>query len=152
MKTLASHMATELDYRISIENAVSALCKADKTADVAFVLQIFGHVSAHDTESESLGDGCFADARFTDKNRVVLGAATQDLEDTTDFIVTPDHGIQLAAPCTLIQIDGVLLEVFKPLRLCLILSCHSCTNFSFATSESKSLPKGESGTFCQFGR
>ena len=43
MKTLASHMATELDYRISIENAVSALCKADKTADVAFVLQIFGH-------------------------------------------------------------------------------------------------------------
>ena len=43
MKTLASHMATEPDYRISIENAVSALYKADKTADVAFVLQIFGH-------------------------------------------------------------------------------------------------------------
>ena len=36
-------MATEQDYRISIENAVSALYKADKTADVAFVLQNFGH-------------------------------------------------------------------------------------------------------------
>ena len=36
-------MATEQDYRISIENAVSALCKADKTADVAFVLEVFGH-------------------------------------------------------------------------------------------------------------
>ena len=28
---------TDQDYRISIENAVSALCKADKAADVAHV-------------------------------------------------------------------------------------------------------------------
>ncbi len=36
-------MATDQDYRISIENAVLALYTADKTADVAFVLQNFGH-------------------------------------------------------------------------------------------------------------
>lgn len=36
-------MATEQDYLISIENAISVLCKADKAADVAFVLQNFGH-------------------------------------------------------------------------------------------------------------
>lgn len=36
-------MLTEQDYRISIENAISALCKADKTADVAHVLKVFGH-------------------------------------------------------------------------------------------------------------
>ncbi len=34
---------TDQDYRISIENAVSALCKADKAADVAHVLFVFGH-------------------------------------------------------------------------------------------------------------
>ena len=36
-------MLTELDYRISIENSISALCKADKAAEVAHVLMVFGH-------------------------------------------------------------------------------------------------------------
>lgn len=36
-------MVTELDYRISIENSISALCKADKAAEVAHVLMVFGH-------------------------------------------------------------------------------------------------------------
>ena len=34
---------TKQDYLISIESAVSALCKAGKIADVTFVLQVFGH-------------------------------------------------------------------------------------------------------------
>ena len=36
-------MLTDQDYRISIENAITALCKADKAADVAHVLKVFGH-------------------------------------------------------------------------------------------------------------
>ena len=36
-------MLTEQDYRISIENTISALCKADKATDVAHVLKVFGH-------------------------------------------------------------------------------------------------------------
>lgn len=36
-------MVTKQDYLISIENAVSTLCKAGKIADVTFVLQVFGH-------------------------------------------------------------------------------------------------------------
>ena len=36
-------MLTEQDYRISIENAITALCKADKAAEVAHVLKVFGH-------------------------------------------------------------------------------------------------------------
>ncbi len=36
-------MVTEQDYRISIENAILALCKANKTADVVHVLSVFGN-------------------------------------------------------------------------------------------------------------
>lgn len=34
---------TEQDYRISIENVITALCKANKAAEVAHVLKVFGH-------------------------------------------------------------------------------------------------------------
>lgn len=36
-------LMTKQDYLISIENAASALCKADRATDVTHILQVFGH-------------------------------------------------------------------------------------------------------------
>ena len=48
--------------------------------------------------------------RFTDKNRVVLGTPTQNLQDTPYLFVTADDGIQFAAAGCFVQIDGILFQ------------------------------------------
>lgn len=60
-----------------------------------FVLQVLGDVSTQDTVGKSLYDSCFTGTRFTDKNRVVLGTPTQNLQDTPYLFVTADDGISL---------------------------------------------------------
>ena len=45
---------------------------------------------------EPLHDCRLADAGLTNQDRIVLRAARQDLNDATQFLLAPDHGIQLA--------------------------------------------------------
>ena len=75
-----------------------------------FVLQVLGDVSTQDTVGKSLYDSCFTGTRFTDKNRVVLGTPTQNLQDTPYLFVTADDGIQFAAAGCFVQIDGILFQ------------------------------------------
>ena len=75
-----------------------------------FVLQVLGDVSTQDTVGKSLYDGRFTGTRFTDKNRVVLGTPTQNLQDTPYLFVTADDGIQFAAAGCFVQIDGILFQ------------------------------------------
>ena len=53
------------------------LCACNQRAHIeskyVFVLQSLGHVAAHDTLRKTFGNSRLADARFTDKHRVVLG-------------------------------------------------------------------------------
>ena len=60
------------------------------------VLQAFRHVAADDPLRQSFDDGRLADAGFADEDRVVLGAARQDLDDAAHFLVAADHRIELA--------------------------------------------------------
>ena len=59
---------------------------------------------------QSLDDGGLANTRLTDQYRIVLGAALQDLDGATDFVVATNHRIELALTRTLGQIHGVFLE------------------------------------------
>src|SRR5262249_25135055 len=57
---------------------------------------------------DSLDDRGLADARITDKDRVVLGPARQHLHRATNLFVAPDDRVQLAGSGQLGQIAGVL--------------------------------------------
>ena len=78
--------------------------------DQPLVLQRFGNVAVDDALREPLDDGGLAHARLADQHRVVLGAARQHLDRPADLLVTPDHGVELAAARGLGEVAAVLLE------------------------------------------
>ena len=58
--------------------------------------RVFGHVAAHDTLRQALGNGGFADAGFTDQHGVVLASCGDRMRMTSRISsVTADDGIQL---------------------------------------------------------
>ena len=59
---------------------------------------------------QALGNGGLADARLADEHRVVLGPARQHLDGAADFLVAPDHGIELARPRLCREVAGIFLQ------------------------------------------
>ena len=59
------------------------------------VLQVFRYVASHDTPCQTFGDSSFTNARFAYQHRIVFLAARQDLDHTTDLLITADNRIQL---------------------------------------------------------
>ena len=82
----------------------------DVEGDELLVLERLGDVARDDALGESLDDGGLADAGLADQHRVVLGAAGEHLADTADLAVAADHGVELALPCTVGEVDPELLE------------------------------------------
>ena len=78
--------------------------------DDALVFQAFGHVGVDDPQGQSLGDGRLAHARLADQHGVVLRPPGEHLDDAADFLVAADHGIELALPRPLDQVDAVSLQ------------------------------------------
>ena len=78
--------------------------------DQALVLQLVGHVAAHDALGEAFHDGGLADARLADQHGVVLGAAAEHLHHAADLIVAADHRVELALPRGFRQVVGIALE------------------------------------------
>ena len=64
--------------------------------DHAFARQDLGHIVGSDLLRQSFHYGGLPHAGFTDQDRVVLGAAGEDLDDTHDLIIAPDDRVQLA--------------------------------------------------------
>ena len=75
-----------------------------------FHLQVFGYIAAHDTLCQALNDGGFACARLADEDRVVLGASAQDLQHSTDFVITTDDRVEFALTGTFVKVDGILAQ------------------------------------------
>ena len=78
----------------------------------AFALERLGDFAVDDALRKPFDDCSLADARLTDQHRVVLGSPLQDLNRATNFVVAPDHGIELAVPRALGEIDSVFFERF----------------------------------------
>jgi len=68
--------------------------RADIQLQDTFAEQRGRHVGVDDALSQSLDDGCFANAGFTDQNRIIFIAAGKNLNDPLDFHLTPDDGIK----------------------------------------------------------
>ena len=87
---------------------------AEVERDQPLVPQPFGRVAIDDPLRQALGNGSLADARLPDQHRVVLGAPRQHLDCAPDFLVAPDHGVELAGARGLGQVLGVFGECVEP--------------------------------------
>ena len=72
--------------------------------------QRLGHLVGHDALRQSLDDRRLADAGLADQDRVVLGAARQDLHDAFDLFCTSDDRVELAVAGELGQVAAELVE------------------------------------------
>ncbi|KAJ8517777.1 hypothetical protein ON010_g18280 [Phytophthora cinnamomi] len=62
------------------------------------VLEAVGHLPQRDALRQALGHRRLAHARLADQDRVVLGAARQDLRGAADGVLAPDDRVQVAGP------------------------------------------------------
>ena len=76
----------------------------------ALALQGVGDVAGGYLLGHSLDDGGFADAGFADQDRVVLGAAAEDLGYAFNFGIAPDDRVEFAAEGGVGQVDAELVE------------------------------------------
>src|SRR5689334_18820425 len=79
------------------------------------VLQQLRHLAVGDARREALDDGGLADARLADEDRVVLGAAPEDLHDPLDLGLAADDGVELALGGELGQVAAELVEQLRGL-------------------------------------
>ena len=73
-------------------------------------LEGLGDVAGDDLLGQALDDGGLADAGLADEDRVVLGAAGQDLHDPLDLALAADDRVELALPGQLGQVAPELVE------------------------------------------
>ena len=92
----------------------------------------FGHVAVDDALGQALGDGGFADAGVTDVERVVLGAAAEDLDGALDFGLAADERVDLAGLGLLVEVDAVIAECVLALAPWLLLAFHFAATFLVA--------------------
>ena len=76
----------------------------------ALVLEGLGDVAGDDAAGEALDDGGLAHAGLADEDRVVLGAAGEDLDDAADLVVAADDRVELALAGQLGEVAAVALE------------------------------------------
>ena len=74
------------------------------------VAQAFGYVAPDDALGQPLHDGGLAHAGVTDEHGVVLGLTGEDLDDAADLGVPADHGVELARPGAVHQVEAVLAQ------------------------------------------
>ena len=72
------------------------------------VFEALGDVAANDTLGEPLRDRRLSDSRLADENGVVLRSAGENLDHTTDLVVSADDRIELALSGELREISAVL--------------------------------------------
>jgi len=69
--------------------------RADIQGDETAVEEHLRDFAARDALRESLDDCSLTDAGLTDEDRVVLGAAREDLDDALDLLLAADDGVEL---------------------------------------------------------
>ena len=76
---------------------------------ICMLRQVAGHLAGGDARGERRDDGRLADAGVADQQRVVLGAALEDLQQPADLDVAADDRVEAPLAGALGEIAGVLL-------------------------------------------
>ena len=71
------------------------------------ICQHFGHIAIDDALGQPLGDCGFTDTRVTHVQRVVLGAAAEDLDRALDLVLTPDQRVDFARQRLFVEVDAI---------------------------------------------
>ncbi len=74
------------------------------------MLQAFRHIAIDNPLGQAFHNGGFANARFADQGRVILGPARQDLDDPPDFFITPDDRVHLSLARHGGQVASIFLQ------------------------------------------
>ena len=74
------------------------------------VLQVLGHIATNDTTCKPFDDGGLTRTGFANQNRIVLGTTTQDLEQTTNLVITANDGVELTLAGKVDEVLGILLQ------------------------------------------
>ena len=74
------------------------------------VVEGLGNLVGDDSLGQTFDDGGLADAGLSDQDRVVLGAAGEDLHDPLDLAGPPDDRVELALPGHLREVATELVE------------------------------------------
>jgi hypothetical protein len=114
---LALRFGDLLQHRLQPLFELAAILRAgDERSHVEredlLLLQTLGHVTADDALRQAFDDGGLADTWLADEDRIVLGAAGEDLNDAPHFFVAADHRIELALAGELGQIAPIAGECF----------------------------------------
>ena len=92
------------------------------------VLQGRGHVAIDDPLGQALHDRRFADAWLANQDRVVLGAAREDLDRAANFLIAANHRIELALAGGSREIAAIffqrLVAAFRVLACDLLTATH----------------------------
>ena len=84
--------------------------RSDVHGDDPLVLERLGNIPADDPPGQTLDDGGLSDARFTDQDGVVLGAAGEDLHGAADLLVAADDRVDLPLAGHLGEVAAVFLK------------------------------------------
>ena len=87
---------------------------ADVERDDFLASQRIGDVAVDDPLRETFDDGRLADAGLADQHGIVLGATRQHLHHPANFLVAPDHGVELSGARRVGKVAG---EAFQRLVL-----------------------------------
>ena len=74
------------------------------------VLQGLRHIASHNSPSQSLYNSGFTNTWLTNQHRVIFGTAGQNLNGSSNFIITANNWVQLALTSHLSQITAVFFQ------------------------------------------
>ena len=80
--------------------------------------QAFRHVTVNDALGKAFGNRRLADAGLADQNRIVLGTPGQDLHGAANFLVPPDHGINLSFTDAFSQVGRIFFQRIVEIFCC----------------------------------
>ena len=70
-------------------------CSKPRSSDRTRHSSAVRNIAFGDPKSEALDDGCFTDASFAGKDRVILAAPSKDVDDLSNFEITSKYRIDL---------------------------------------------------------
>ena len=84
--------------------------RTDIEGEQALALQRLRHVAVDDAVGQAFDDGGLADAGLADQDRVVLGAAREDLDQALDLAAAADDRVELAGARRGGEVDAQLVD------------------------------------------
>src|SRR5205823_5374189 len=87
--------------------------QANVERENSFVFEERRNFAAHDALGQTFDDGSLADAWFADEDRIVLSAATKDLNHALDFIVSSNQRIEPIVRSVFCQVARELEQVWN---------------------------------------